>query len=253
MAENAAVSPRISVVVPIYNEEPNIAPLLEELQRVLDSIGGAFEVVAVDDGSSDASADLLAKAKEDRPWLRVLKFPENRGQTAAFLAGFRAAKGDVIVTIDADLQNDPADIPKLLELMADHDVVCGVRAKRDDPLQKRWGSRLANGFRRWVLKDNIKDTGCSLKAFRRECTECVPPYNGMHRFFPILMGARGYRVAQVDVNHRPREAGVSKYGTFDRLVRSLPDLFAVRWMNKRRLDLDARELGAPEKGDESAS
>ncbi len=238
--------PRLSVVAPSYKEEPNIGRLLGELQAALDGTGESYEVVAVDDGSKDGSRRLLAEAQAGRPWLRALAFASNRGQTAAFLAGFQAARGDILVTIDADLQNDPKDIPKLLALMADHDVVCGVRAKRDDPVQKRWGSKLANAFRRWVLKDDIKDTGCSLKAFRRECAACVPPYNGMHRFFPILMGAQGYRIAQVDVNHRPREAGVSKYGTFDRLVRSLPDLFAVRWMNKRRLDLKAEELGAKE-------
>ena len=249
MSDADPTGPRVSVVVPIYNEEPNIDGLLRELQEVLDAIGGRYEVVAVDDGSSDASLRLLTEGKIGRPWLRVLTFGENRGQTAAFLAGFSAARGEVIVTIDADLQNDPRDIPKLLALMGDHDVVCGVRAKRDDPIQKRWGSKLANSFRRWLLKDSIKDTGCSLKAFRRACVACVPPFNGMHRFFPILMGAQGHRVTQVDVNHRPREAGVSKYGTFDRLVRSLPDLFAVRWMNKRRLNLAASEVDAQEGDD----
>ncbi len=127
-------------------------------------------------------------------------------------------------------------------------MACGVRAKRNDPVQKRWGSKLANGFRRWVLKDDIRDTGCSLKAFRRECAECVPAFNGMHRFFPILMAAAGWRVTQVDVAHRPREAGASKYGTFDRLVKSLPDLFAVRWMNRRRVRLDAKELPRSNEG-----
>jgi len=249
MSDDVAEAPRISVVVPIYNEEPNIHPLVAELQQALDGLGQSYEVVAVDDGSADDSARLLVEAQADRPWLRVVRFSENRGQTAAFLAGFRAARGEILVTIDADLQNDPADIPKLLDLMEENDVVCGVRAKRDDPIQKRWGSKIANAFRRWMLKDRIKDTGCSLKAFRRECTECVPPYNGMHRFLPILMGAQGYRIAQVDVNHRPREAGVSKYGTFDRLVRSLPDLFAVRWMNKRRLNLAADEVGSRGGGD----
>lgn len=242
-------TPRVSVVVPIYNEEPNIAPLLAQLHDALEGVGCAYEVVAVDDGSKDASARLLTEAMAERPWLRVIRLPENRGQTAAFLIGFAAACGEILVTIDADLQNDPRDIPKLVELIGEYDVVCGVRAKRDDPVQKRVGSKIANAFRRWVLKDAIKDTGCSLKAFRRECVACVPPYNGMHRFFPILMGAAGYRIAQVDVNHRPREAGVSKYGTFDRLVRTLPDLFAVRWMIKRRLKLDAEEVGTEEHAD----
>lgn len=240
--------PKLSLVVPVFNEEPNIAPLLEQVGAVLTGMGEPFEVVAVDDGSGDASARLLQEAAAVRPWLRVLRFPENRGQTAAFLAGFRAARGDVLVTIDADLQNDPDDIPALVRLVGEWDVVCGVRAKRNDPVQKRWGSRLANGFRRWVLKDDIRDTGCSLKAFRRECAECVPAFNGMHRFFPILMGACGWRVAQVEVAHRPREAGVSKYGTFDRLAKSLPDLFAVRWMNRRRLRLDAEEASRPQAG-----
>ena len=249
MNSSSADMPRVSVVVPIYNEEPNISPLLEQLHEVLETVGGGYEVVAVDDGSKDASARLLAEAMAERPWLRLIRLPENRGQTAAFLIGFGAARGEIIVTIDADLQNDPHDIPKLLERIGEYDVVCGVRAKRDDPIQKRLGSKLANAFRRWVLKDTIKDTGCSLKAFRRECVECIPPFNGMHRFLPILMGAQGYRIAQVDVNHRPREAGVSKYGTFDRLVRTLPDLFAVRWMIKRRLNLTAEEVGTEEPDD----
>jgi glycosyltransferase involved in cell wall biosynthesis len=241
----ARESPYISVVVPIYNEEPNISRLLEQLQRVLDRFGRRYEVVAVDDGSVDASRRLLADAMSGRPWLRVLAFGENRGQTAAFLAGFRAARGDVVVTIDADLQNDPEDIPTLVDLIGRYDVACGVRSKRDDPIQKRWGSKIANAFRRWMLKDNIKDTGCSLKAFRRECVDSIPSFNGMHRFFPILMAAHGYTVTQTDVNHRPREAGISKYGTLDRLVKSLPDLFAVRWMSRRRLSLVAEELGQP--------
>jgi len=234
---------RISVVVPIYNEEPNIGRLLAEVQPVLEGLGTSWEVVAVDDGSRDASLRLLTEAQAARPWLRVVCFDQNRGQTAAFLAGFRAARGEILVTMDADLQNDPKDIPKLLERMPEYDVVCGFRAKRDDPLRKRWASKIANAVRRWVLKDNIRDTGCSLKAFRRECADCVPPFNGMHRFFPILMAAQGFRVTQVEVGHRPREAGASKYGTLDRLVRSLPDMFAVRWMNRRRLRLDARDGG----------
>ena len=242
MAASSLGAPRVSIVAPVYNEAPNIGPLLAQLEEALDAMGESYEVVAVDDGSEDGSAELLAAAKSGRPWLRALRFPENRGQTAAFLAGFRAARGEIIVTMDADLQNDPKDIPGLVALIGEFDVVCGVRAKRDDPLRKRLASRLANAFRRWVLRDNIRDTGCSLKAFRRECAERIPAFNGMHRFFPILMGACGYRIAQIEVSHRRREAGKSKYGTFDRLVRSLPDLFAVRWMNKRRLDLAAEEL-----------
>lgn len=225
-------SDSLSVVVPVYNEEENIAPLLEQLQAALKAWPGQVEFLVVDDGSTDATLELLKRAQTQEARLRIAHFRRHLGQTAAMQAGFHLARGRAVVTLDGDLQNDPAEITRLARMLSTSDVVCGIRAHRQDTWWKRRSSHIANGFRNWVTGDDIVDTGCTLKAFRRECVERLELYDGMHRFLPTLLKMRGYRVTQVPVSHRPRYAGKTKYGTWRRLKKGLADVWAVRWMKK---------------------
>ena len=236
-----APAPALSVVIPAYNEEANVADCYQELLGVIEGLGRPFEVIVVDDGSTDGTAEALRRlAREDRR-LRVLRFHRNAGQTAALDAGFRAARGDVIVTMDADLQNDPRDIPTLLAALGAYDAACGWRVDRRDPWTKRVASRIANQVRRRLTGDGVHDTGCTLKAFRRRPLESLKLYRGMHRFLPALLAIEGCRVVEVPVRHRPRRAGVSKYGNWGRLWSGLADLWAVRWMARRRLAYEIEE------------
>jgi glycosyltransferase involved in cell wall biosynthesis len=228
-------------VIPAYNEEANVETCFRELAGVLDALGRPFEAIFVDDGSSDGTFRVLAElAGQDRR-VRVIRFRRNAGQTAALDAGFRAARGDVVVTMDADLQNDPRDIPTLLAALRSYDAVCGWRVHRRDPWAKRVASRVANAVRRHFTRDGIHDTGCMLKAFRRDALARVHLYRGMHRFLPALLRVEGFRVTEVPVHHRARRAGRSKYGMWDRLWVGLADLWAVRWMARRRLDYEIEE------------
>ena len=237
--------PQLSVLAPIYNEQENIEPLVERIVAALDPLGRSYEIVAVDDGSTDRSLEVLKELQEVRPCLVIVRHRTNCGQTAAFDTAFRAARGDVFVTIDADLQNDPRDIARLLAKMEEgYDAVCGVRVKRDDPWIKLVSSRIANAFRRSVLKDTFTDTGCSLKVFRRECALSIKLFKGLHRFLPMLFEMEGFRVAELPVAHHPRTRGTSKYGTWNRVWRALADLRSVRWMQKRHLPLE-RTSGEP--------
>jgi glycosyltransferase involved in cell wall biosynthesis len=229
----------LSIVVPVYNEAENIAPLVEQAQSALAEWPGSVEMVFVDDGSTDSTLELLKRAQQGDARIRIAHFRRNLGQTAAMAAGFRLAQGRAVVTLDGDLQNDPAEIPRLVGMLKDWDCVCGVRVHRQDSWWKQLSSRIANGFRNWVTGDNILDTGCTLKAFRRECLERLELYRGLHRFLPTLLKMRGYRVTQVPVSHRPRLHGKTKYGTWGRLVKGLADVWAVRWMKKNRLDFEA--------------
>ncbi|MDB6072589.1 MAG: hypothetical protein JWO89_229 [Verrucomicrobiaceae bacterium] len=223
-------SPAISVVVPLYNEEDNIANLQHELAAAL--AGLDYELVLVDDGSSDSTVSRVEQGER----VRLLCFEKNAGQSAAMHAGIHAAKGDVIVTIDGDLQNDPKDILALVnKLNEGFDMVCGYRAKRKDTTFKRIQSRIANNVRRAFIGDGVRDTGCTLKAFRKECSEALLPFNGMHRFMPALIANMGFKVTEVPVNHRARTAGVSKYGFGNRALKATMDMFGVRWLNSRRV------------------
>ena len=226
----------LSVTIPVYNEAENISPLTERLNTALAGWGKPVEIVFIDDGSTDRTLDLLKEAQARDPRIRIGHFRRNLGQTAAIAAGFRLARGEAVVTLDGDLQNDPAEIPRLAAMLKDWDVVCGVRVERRDGIVKRLSSRIANGFRNWATGDNIVDTGCTLKAFRRSCLERLELYNGMHRFLPTLLKMRGYRVTQVPVSHHPRLLGKTKYGTLGRLFKTLPDVWAVRWMKKNCID-----------------
>ncbi|MGH9343903.1 MAG: glycosyltransferase family 2 protein [Terriglobia bacterium] len=230
----------LSLVIPVFNEAENIAPLVERLKTALAVFSEAVEILFVDDGSSDATLSELRRAQESDPRIRILHFRINLGQTAAMEAGFHHARGEAVVTLDGDLQNDPADILPLVAQLKDWDVVCGVRVRRQDSWLKRISSRIANGFRNWATGDDIVDTGCTLKAFRAERVRSLKLYQGMHRFLPTLLKMRGCRVLQVPVSHHPRRAGQTKYGTWGRLIKGLQDLYAVRWMKKNWIDYDGK-------------
>lgn len=238
--------PEVSVVFPVYNEAENIPILLGQIR---DAMGGtSYEMIAVDDGSSDSSLEVLRRQRREFPNLRILSFARNTGQTAALDAGWRAAQGKVVVSLDADLQNDPADIPAMLRKLESEqvDMVIGVRVNRRDTWLKRVQSKIGNSVRNWITRDQITDTGCSLKAVRRECIDRVRLYTGMHRFLPTLLRMQGYKVVEMPVNHRPREFGVSKYGAMNRAFRGLADCFAVRWMSTRTFQYDVNEEGLNE-------
>jgi len=237
------------MVIPLRDERENLVPLWNELRPVLEGIGRGFEVLFVDDGSVDGSREVLDLLSASDGRIRVLTLESPSGQTAALDAGFRAARGDLVITLDADLQNDPADIPILLDRMGPLDAVSGYRLRRHDSWLRRLSSRVANGVRNRVTGDHVLDTGCSLKVFRRRCLERVRLWDGMHRFLPTLLRLEGFSVGQIPVRHRPRVWGSSKYGIRGRLFRGCADLLAVRWMIRRRLGyrLEERE-GLREKG-----
>jgi len=233
--------PCISAVIPAYDEQECVADCVREVRGALQGIGRSFEVIVVDDGSTDGTFNVLRRLKESVPELRVLRFASNCGQTAAMEAGFRHARGEFVVTLDADLQNDPADIPAMLVRMEEWDVVCGVRANRADNLVRRLSSRIANGVRNLLTGDRITDTGCTLKLYRREFVEKLKLFDGMHRFLPTLLRLAGARVTEMPVRHRPRLKGAAKYGVGNRIFKSFRDLFAVRWMQSRWLDYRIEE------------
>jgi dolichol-phosphate mannosyltransferase len=225
---------RVSIIVPVFNEEDNIAPLAEEIAAACGGLPG-IEILFVDDGSRDGTWACVEAGRARFPLLTGLRFAHNRGQSAALLAGCRKAAGDVIVTMDGDLQNDPADIPGLLKRLDTCDVVCGYRVDRKDTWSRRVGSRAANAVRNWFTHDGIRDIGCTLKAFRRECAADLPPLNGVHRFMPAYFTLHGRRIEQVPVAHRPRRFGTSKYTNLRRLPRTLFDLMGFVWYRRRLL------------------
>lgn len=224
----------VSLIIPVYNEAESIGSVVEDAARVLNGLSQPYEILVINDGSTDRTGDVLAHMQESILALRILTVTPNSGQSAAFGAGFRQCRGRVTVLMDGDGQNDPCDIPVLLETLEDCDACCGYRATRRDTWSKRLGSRLANAVRQRILHDAIKDTGCSLKAIKTEFVRDLPmALRGMHRFLPALLLMRGAKLAQVPVNHRARSAGRSKYTNFGRLTETVWDLWAVRWMQKR--------------------
>ncbi len=224
----------LSVVIPVYNERDNLEPLLAELEERLAPLGRSFEVLCVDDKSTDDSLEALEKLQAARPYLRVVRHLVNCGESAAHATGFHHARGDVIITMDADQQNDPADIPRLLEeLKGEVVAVCGVRRKREDSVVRRISSRVANRFRNALTRDRIADAGCTFRALRRDALGELPVFNGLHRFLPTLLRLQGYKVTEVPVNHRPRTRGKSKYGVGNRMWRGILDCLAIRWYGAR--------------------
>ena len=245
--ENQPSPPELAVVVPVYNEAENLGPLITEIRAALDPVCGHYEIIYVDDGSSDDSAQKLLDIKTDCPHLRVLNHLNCCGQSAAIMTGIKAAKAPIIATLDGDGQNDPGDIPALYAALKgaperDYLMVAGLRAKRRDTWIKRVSSKIANAVRSRLLRDDTPDTGCSLKVFTRTAFMDMPRFDHMHRFLPALMIRRGGTVISLNVNHRPRERGLSKYGTWDRLRVGIVDLFGVLWLLRRANKPEVREL-----------
>jgi len=231
----------ISAVVPVCNEEENLPILVPELVEVLNKIALPYEMIFVDDGSSDRSRKIMKEMALRYSTLRIIGFKENRGLSAALLAGMREARGEKIVTLDADLQNDPADIPKLLGYLDRYDMATGWRQKREDPWVKRISSKIANGVRNRLSGEEIKDSACTLRAFKKACIQDIPVFNGMHRFLSTLVKMEGYRIIEVPVLHHRRKFGKSKYHIRNRMWRAFVDLLAVKWMKHRHIQWEIEE------------
>jgi dolichol-phosphate mannosyltransferase len=236
----------LSIVVPVYNEEGSLPLLWPEIRDALAPTGLHYEVIFVDDGSKDRSAEIARAFHEQDPRVRLLRLKTNAGETAATDAGLKAVRGRWVVVMDADLQNDPRDIPGMLRHLDQWDAVTGWRVNRaaGDSLVRRISSRVANRVRNAISDETIRDSGCTFRAFRRECLRDLTLYKGFHRFIPTLLKMRGFRVLEVPVNHRPRRFGESKYGIGNRALRAFVDLMVVRWMKKRLLRYEvAEDLG----------
>lgn len=235
--------PRLSVVIPVKDERESVPVLADELDAALANVEGGWEAIWVDDGSSDGSLEVLRELSAARPGHRYVSMDGNQGQSAALLAGFRAARGELIGTLDADLQNDPADLPVLLHELdtRDVDLVNGVRARRHDSFVRKASSRIANAYRNLLTRETVSDVGCSLRVFRRRFADPLPPFRGMHRFLPTLLRLNGARVAEVPVGHRPRQHGHTKYGVHNRLWVGILDTFGVRWLMTRWARTPVRE------------
>ena len=231
----------ISAVIPVFNEEENLPVLIPKLMKIFNQLSKVYEMIFVDDGSSDNSRKILREMAIQHPTLRVLGLKENRGLSTALLAGMREARGDILITLDSDLQNDPEDIPRLLEYLDRYDMATGWRQKREDPWLKRIASRVGNSVRNRLSGESINDSACTLRVFKRECLQDIPIFNGMHRFMSTLVKMRGYRIVEVPVTHHPRKYGESKYNIRNRMWRSFVDLLAVRWMKGRRIQYDIEE------------
>ena len=225
-------APLVSVIIPVYNEEGNVSELQREIELALKDI--SHEILFVDDGSQDRTVEQINRT----PSVRVLEFEKNAGQSAAIYAGLNAGRGKILVLIDGDLQNDANDIPRLLaEIDKGADLVCGYRVKRKDSWFKRLQSRIANGVRSRFTKDGVRDTGCTLKAMKRDCLEALIPFHGMHRFIPALIKGFGYKITEIPVNHRARHRGFSKYSFGNRALHATVDMFGVRWLLGRQIKI----------------
>jgi dolichol-phosphate mannosyltransferase len=227
-----------SVVLPAHNEAENLPPLLQEISVVMTELKEPWEVVVVDDASTDGTWDAIKKF--DGP-IQGIRLGQQSGQSAALNTGLKAAKGEILITLDADGQNDPHDIPLLIKALEEADCVSGWRQRRHDRPHRRLISTFANRTRRWILKDTIQDTGCSLKVFRANCLHSIKLFRGMHRFLPSLLLIEGFRVKEIPVSHRPRTCGASKYSIFNRGLSTVSDLLAVWWMKRRRLQAPVAE------------
>ena len=233
--------PYISFVIPVYNEEENIPILFRELTTVAEKSNYSYEIIFVNDCSTDRSLEVIRALAESSQLIRCISFPENRGQSAALGAGFRAATGEAVITMDADLQNDPADIPTLLKHFGEYDMINGWRRNRQDSFSKKISSRIGNFIRNRFTGEHINDTGCSLKVMRADMLKEIKMYRGLHRFLPTLMRIEGARVIEVPVNHRHRQFGVSKYTNLRRGLEGFQDLLAVCWMIKRHVRIDGEK------------
>lgn len=236
-----SVDVELSLVIPVFQEAESLPVLWQELATVLSRLDRRAEIIFVDDGSTDGSTDVIRNLAVKDGRIRLLRFAANAGLSAAFHAGFAAARGSIIVTLDSDLQNDPADIERLLAALHNADAAVGWRRRRHDSWLKKVSSRVANSVRNRVSGDHVHDSACSLRAMRAEVARALPPYRGMHRFAPTLFRMAGYRVVEVPVTHRARRFGRSHFGVRNRMVSAFVDLLVVTWMIDRRLRYDALE------------
>lgn len=226
----------ISIVIPVFNEKDNIYPTIKKVKKALEKKFREFELIFVNDGSFDGTKELLNKAKKEYSFLKIYHLTKNNGQSAALDVGFSKAEGDIIVMMDGDLQTDPEDIYILLKYMPEYDVVNGKRTKREDGFRRAFASKIGNGFRNLITGDNISDTGCPLKLFKKEVLKKIKMFDGMHRFLPTLAKYSGFKVIEIPVHHYDRIFGESKYKNFGRAIKGIKDVFAVRWMKNRVLN-----------------
>lgn len=236
------MTPHLSVVVPFHDEAASLLELHGEIAHVLDALDCAAEIVFVDDGSRDAGPEIVAAVARLDPRVRMLTLASRSGQSAALQAGFDAARGEIVATLDADLQNEPRDLPRLLDGLGHADCVCGYRVDRCDPLAKRLASRVANRVRRWALDDGVRDVGCSLRVMRMSYLRRVRLFHGGHRFLPALLAMQGARVAELPVRHRARRHGRSNYDIRRRLGAVWLDLLGVLWLQRRAARSEVKEL-----------
>jgi dolichol-phosphate mannosyltransferase len=225
----------ISVIAPLWNEQDNVEPLVNQVFQSLRQDTRAIELLLIDDASTDGTWENILKAQRADPRVRAIRHVRNRGQSAALWTGFTASKGEIIATLDGDLQNDPADFPRMIEALSSADMVCGVRTKRMDNTLRRFSSRVARGARKLVLGVDFRDSGCNLRVFKRSVLQTLFPFDGLHRFMPIIADGAGIAVIETPVSHRPRLTGVSKYGVWNRLGRGICDLAMIAWYRKRQL------------------
>lgn len=234
-----------SVVIPVYNERESLVPLAAGIRETLEPLGKGFEIIFVDDGSQDGSQEILRALHEEDPRITYLRLDQNYGQSTALWAGLKEAAGQIIITMDGDLQNDPHDIPLLIGRLDQCDAATGWRYKRRDPWLKRISTKVANSVRDVVTMEQVRDTACGFKAFKRECLFAIVPFDGMHRFIPTLLRMKGFRVCEVPIPHHPRKHGKSKYNIRNRLLRGLVDMWGVRWLKKRRISYEVTERARP--------
>lgn len=232
---------KISYVIPVFDEEDNIVELYDQITDVSKKIDAEYEIIFIDDCSRDNSLNIIKELSKKDKTVKYVAFEVNTGQSAAMYAGFQYASGDVVITMDADLQNDPADIPEMLKYYGEYDMVTGWRFNRQDTFSKRFVSKLGNKIRNAVVRDNVHDTGCSLKVMRASMLKKIKMYKGLHRFLIAMMQMEGAKVKEVKVNHRARIHGVSKYTNMKRAKEALYDLISVRWMQMRYLKIQVRE------------
>jgi glycosyltransferase involved in cell wall biosynthesis len=227
--------PDYSLVIPVFNERDNLLPLLKNIREAMSAVSDSYEIIFVDDGSQDGSSQVLDKIKRENSICRLIVFDRNYGQSSALAAGFKAAKAGIIITLDADLQVDAREIPRLLEKLKDFDMVCGNRGRRSDSMLKRLSSRFANAAVKSLQTRNIRDVGCPLRVFRSDIIQNFVYFDGMHRFLPILAEMAGFSLVEVKISHAPRVYGKTKYSIRNRIRRAFIDLLGVRWLKKRRL------------------
>jgi glycosyltransferase involved in cell wall biosynthesis len=225
----------LSIIAPVYNEEENISKFIEAANNAAKKRFKSYEIILINDGSTDKSKEVLIDEAGKNPNIKVINFTKNNGQTAALAAGFKACIGDFVLTMDSDLQTDPNDMYILFHYINEYDVINGRRSSREDGIKKKISSLVANKVRNFITDENIEDTGCPLKLFKKEVVKSFYLYEGMHRFLPTLAKINGYKVIEVCVSHYDRKFGKSKYGVFNRLFKALKDAFVVRWMKQRKL------------------